>query len=177
MLACLLGLAILPFSKFLHIITTPLLLMLRAAVPRQELSPANLATLRAYELDACMHCSVCSTHCSVAVALDEVPNLNILPSEKLASLMRLCGARPGKPQGRELRLIRQGAYICTSCLRCTDLCTAGIIFFRRHLYRGIGPRSEGSPRQAFVSALSVLCHNYKPLVLADLKASHRSSLT
>ncbi|MFH1034716.1 MAG: 4Fe-4S dicluster domain-containing protein [Pseudomonadota bacterium] len=124
--ACLLGLAILPFSKFLHLFTTPLLLMVRAAVDRQNLSPANLATLRALELDACMHCGTCSVHCSVGVAFSEVPNQHILPGEKLAALMRLSGARRGTPSSADLRLIRQGAYICTSCLRCTELCPAGI---------------------------------------------------
>ena len=125
-LACLLGLAILPFTKFLHLFTTPLLLMVRPAVDRPKMSPASLATLRALELDACMHCSTCSVHCSVGVALNEVPNQNILPGEKLASLMRLSGARRGAPSPAELRSIRQGAYICTSCLRCTNLCPAGI---------------------------------------------------
>jgi heterodisulfide reductase subunit C/nitrate reductase gamma subunit len=124
--ACLLGLAILPFTKYLHIFTTPLLLMVRAAVDRGRLSPANLATLRALELDACMHCSTCSVHCSVGVAMNEVPNQNILPGEKLASLMRMGGARGGAPDPRELKVIRQGAYICTGCLRCTNLCPAGI---------------------------------------------------
>ncbi|MFH1060729.1 MAG: 4Fe-4S dicluster domain-containing protein [Pseudomonadota bacterium] len=125
-LACLIGLATLPFTKFRHLVTTPLLYMIRAAAPRAELSPANLATLRALELDACMHCATCSVHCSVAVAVQAVPNLNILPSEKLESLARLCGAHPGRPDPAEIRRIRQGAYICTGCLRCTRLCPAGI---------------------------------------------------
>jgi len=125
-LASLIGLATLPFTKFRHLVTTPLLYMIRAAAPRDQLSPANLANLRALELDACMHCATCSVHCSVAVAVKAVPNLNILPSEKLASLMRMAGARPGRPDPAELKRIRQGSYICTSCLRCTNLCPAGI---------------------------------------------------
>lgn len=125
-LASLVGLATLPFTKFRHLVTTPLLYMIRAATPRHELSPANLANLRALELDACMHCATCSVHCSVAVAVKAVPNLNILPSEKLASLARMVGVQPGAPAAAELRRIRQGSYICTSCLRCTRLCPAGI---------------------------------------------------
>ena len=126
LLASLIGLAILPFTKFLHLITTPFLYMVRAAAPRDQLSPANLANLRALELDACMHCATCSVHCSVATALRETGNLSLMPSEKLAWLQRLAGGAGQAPDRRELALVRQGAYICTSCLRCTNLCPAGI---------------------------------------------------
>ncbi len=125
-LACLVGLALLPFTKFLHLITTPFLYLIRGAAPRDQLSPANLANLRALELDACMHCATCSVHCSVAAALRETGNLSLMPSEKLAWLGRLSGAHGPAPDRRELALARQGAYICTSCLRCTNLCPAGI---------------------------------------------------
>lgn len=123
-LACWLGLALLPFSKFLHLFTTPLLLMINAVSDRQKMDPANRATVRALELDACMHCAVCSIHCSVAVALRHVPNLLLLPSEKLAALDRT--ARGRAQERRQLETIREGCYICSSCYRCTRLCTAGI---------------------------------------------------
>ncbi|MBI4799367.1 MAG: 4Fe-4S dicluster domain-containing protein [Desulfarculus sp.] len=183
-LASLLGLAILPFSKFLHLFTTPLLLAVRAGMDRRQLSPANLATLRAYELDACMHCSVCSVHCSVGVAYPEVGNQNILPGEKLAALMRLSGARPGQPSPRELRLIRQGAYICTSCLRCTNLCTAGInlqdlwLAMKADLARqGLGStyhdvrQALGRAAQPSRQAPVVRLGNGQPAIHKELKAS------
>lgn len=126
-LACMVGLAILPFTKFLHLFTSPFLLMIQRAVgDPKSLSPANLANLRALELDACTHCAACSVHCSVAVAMKQVPNANILPSEKLNSLMRMAGARFHKPDRAELARIRQGSYICSSCLRCTTTCPVGI---------------------------------------------------
>ncbi len=122
-LATFAALALLPFSKFLHLFTTPLLLMANAATDRERLDPAARALLRALELDACMHCATCSVHCSVAVALHEVPNPSLLPSEKLAALACLAGSQPSD---QALRAMREGAYICTSCYRCTRLCPAGI---------------------------------------------------
>ncbi|MCA1990125.1 MAG: 4Fe-4S dicluster domain-containing protein [Desulfarculus sp.] len=152
--ASLVGLALLPFTKFLHLITTPLLYLVRAAIPRAQLSPANLATLRVLELDACMHCATCSVHCSVAAALRETGNLSLMPSEKLAWLGRLSGAKGPAPTRRELARVRQGAYICTSCLRCTNLCPAGInlqdlwLAMKEDLAaQGLGP-TQAAVRQA-----------------------------
>ncbi len=122
-LAAFAGLALLPFSKFLHLFTTPLLLMVRAVSDRGKMDPAARAFLRALELDACMHCATCSVHCSVAVALHEVPNLSLLPSEKLRALA--CLADHELSDGA-LRTMREGAFLCTSCYRCTQRCPAGI---------------------------------------------------
>lgn len=123
-LAAFAALALLPFSKFLHIFTGPLLLMIRAARPREKMGPAAKALVRALELDVCTHCGACSVHCSVAEAMAHVPNLELLPSEKLMALSRL--ARGKALPGPVLEAIRQGAYLCTSCLRCTRLCPVGI---------------------------------------------------
>ncbi len=123
-LACWLGLAILPFTKFFHLLTSPLLLMINSVSDREKMNPANRAMVRALELDACTHCAVCSIHCSVAVAYKRVPNLNILPSEKLASLAAM--ARGKELSEGDLKIIREGCYICTSCYRCTRLCPVGI---------------------------------------------------
>jgi heterodisulfide reductase subunit C/nitrate reductase gamma subunit len=122
-LATFAALALLPFSKFLHLFTTPLLLMVRAVSDREKMDPAARTFLRALELDACMHCAACSVHCSVAAALHEVPNLTLLPSEKLRAIFYLAG-RAG--DDGVLRAMREGAYICTSCYRCTRICPAGI---------------------------------------------------
>lgn len=123
-LAAFAGLALLPFSKFLHILTGPLLLMIRVAQPREEMDPAARALVRALELDVCTHCGACSVHCSVAEAVRHVPNLSILPSEKLMALGRL--ARGKTSYAQVLDQMRQGAYLCTGCLRCTHLCPVGI---------------------------------------------------
>ncbi len=122
-LACFAGLAYLPFSKFLHVFTTPLSLAINGALARETMDPANRAFVQALELDACTHCANCSRHCSVAAAREVVPNLAILPSEKLAAQRNMSDGRLD-PAG--LAALRQGESFCTKCRRCTDLCPAGI---------------------------------------------------
>ena len=123
-LACFVGLAILPFTKFLHMFSAPLLMAFNAAVDRGEMAPAAKAFYRALELDACTHCGTCSVHCSVAPAVRILPNPTILPSEKLKALGDMARASGGnKP---DPAFVRQGAYVCTDCGRCTRLCPVGI---------------------------------------------------
>ena len=63
----------------------------------------HLTMIQLTELDACMHCRTCSSQCSVAVAFEGIPNNNILPSEKLASIRALVS-------GKELTLRRVQEY-------------------------------------------------------------------
>ncbi len=123
-MACLIGLAYLPFSKFLHIIATPLSLLANSVMDVKSSDPANIATRQALELDACMHCGQCTSRCSVGVVFEQIPNANILPSEKIRALK---GVVSGRELGHgEFQLILDGAYLCTNCHRCTDVCPAGI---------------------------------------------------
>jgi heterodisulfide reductase subunit C len=124
LLACFVGLAYLPFSKFFHVLTAPLGMLSGAVVKKSEPAPAALANHRSMELDACTHCAVCSEHCSVASALTRFDNNNILPSEKLASAKGLVNG--SELTDNTLRLLRQGSDICTGCYRCTELCPSGI---------------------------------------------------
>ncbi len=122
-LSALLFLAYLPFSKMFHMFAGPLSLMINA-VQGGRFNPANAATRQMIELDACTHCGACTFRCSVAVAINEIPNLNILPSEKISSLKRLAfGANLGK---RQLRALQQGVVLCTNCNRCSIACPVGI---------------------------------------------------
>jgi heterodisulfide reductase subunit C/nitrate reductase gamma subunit len=123
-LACFLGLAYLPFSKFFHIFATPAYMMVHAVMRGGRSAPANIATRQAMQLDACTHCGECTTRCSVAVALNEIPNPNILPSEKLAAFRAFLSGR-GLSKKR-LTTIQEGSHICTDCHRCTDVCPIGI---------------------------------------------------
>ena len=124
-MACFVGLALLPWTKFLHIFTSPLVAAINCAnKDRRDMNPASRAFLRALEIDACTHCALCSIHCSVSTAMGELGILDVLPSEKLHSLARM--SRGVKMDARSLNLLRQGADICTSCHRCTDLCPVGI---------------------------------------------------
>jgi heterodisulfide reductase subunit C/nitrate reductase gamma subunit len=122
-LACLIGLAYLPFSKMFHILTTPVSLLANAVMD-QNSDPANIMTRQVMELDACMHCSNCSHRCSVAVAFDSIGNENILPSERMIFLKEYITQKDMVEQG--LASIQQGIYLCTNCDRCTVICPAGI---------------------------------------------------
>jgi heterodisulfide reductase subunit C/nitrate reductase gamma subunit len=123
-LACFIGLAYLPFSKFFHIITSPLSLLANSVMDKRESEPANIATRQVLELDACTHCGQCTSRCSLGVIFEEVGNINILPSEKLRSLKRIVSGKEKDEKG--LRLVMNGLSLCTNCHRCTDVCPAGI---------------------------------------------------
>ncbi|MBF0524593.1 MAG: 4Fe-4S dicluster domain-containing protein, partial [Deltaproteobacteria bacterium] len=123
-LACLIGLAYLPFSKFFHMIAGPISLLANGLMDKAKADPANVATRRIMELDACTHCGTCSVRCSVNVIFWEMHTLTILPSEKLKALKSLAFDQPLTQ--RELRIIQEGSHICTGCHRCTDVCPVGI---------------------------------------------------
>jgi len=123
-LACLVGLAYLPFSKMFHIFASPVSLLANGVIGKEKLAPANRATLQVMELDACTHCGTCSLRCSVAVAFDEIRNINILPSEKIASMKALASGK--RLSSQALRNIQEGIYLCTNCYRCTVVCPVGI---------------------------------------------------
>jgi len=123
-LACFIGLAYLPFSKFLHIITSPLSLLANSVMDKKESDPANIATRQTLELDACTHCGACTSRCSVGIITEEIENVNILPSEKIQSIKRVVYKK--QTDESKLRLILDGIYLCTNCHRCTDVCPAGI---------------------------------------------------
>ncbi len=123
-LACFVGLAYLPFSKFFHIFSTPVHLMVNAVGDHDRAEPVNVATRRAIELDACTHCGSCSIHCSVAPVFSKIPNANILPSEKLIALKAFSTNK--QLSSEKLHAIQEGSFVCTSCYRCTTVCPVGI---------------------------------------------------
>ncbi len=120
---CLFGLAYLPFSKMLHVFTTPVSLLANAVMDKQS-NPANIRTRQMMELDACTRCGTCSNRCSVAVAFDRIGNKAILPSERMEFLKDYYSDKAVGAKG--LAAIQQGIYLCTNCDRCTVVCPAGI---------------------------------------------------
>jgi heterodisulfide reductase subunit C/nitrate reductase gamma subunit len=123
-IACFVGLAYMPFSKMVHILCTPISLVLNRVMDPRHSSPANILTRRILELDACTHCGSCSEHCSAGMFYESLGNEFILPSEKMAYLKNLVG---GKKMGnQQLRAIGEGVYLCTNCDRCTVRCPSGI---------------------------------------------------
>ncbi|UCE83486.1 MAG: 4Fe-4S dicluster domain-containing protein [Deltaproteobacteria bacterium] len=123
-LACWLGLAYLPFSKMFHLFASPLSLLANSVMDMESSSPANIATRQVLELDACTHCGSCTLNCSVGVAFESIPNLNILPSEKIGSLKKL--ASGSRLTEQQLIDVQEGIYLCTNCERCTVVCPVGI---------------------------------------------------
>ncbi len=123
-LACLIGLAYLPFSKMFHLLASPVSLLANAVMEKGRSIPANIATRQVMELDACMHCGSCTQRCSVGIAFEETHNPNILPSEKIASIRALASGK--ELSERDLTILQEGVYLCTNCYRCTVVCPAGI---------------------------------------------------
>lgn len=123
-LACFVGLAYLPFSKMIHILTGPLSLLANAVMDQRTSDPANWVTKQMMELDACTHCGACTQRCAVGIVYEAMPNRNILPSEKMASLKSLAAWGNMTPQ--DTRRIQEGLCLCTNCLRCTGICPVGI---------------------------------------------------
>jgi heterodisulfide reductase subunit C/nitrate reductase gamma subunit len=122
-LSCFLGLALLPFTKMFHLLTSPLVLWINGVTDWAKATPAALATVRAIELDGCTHCATCSLHCSVRPVFQSISNTLILPSEKLTAWGSLTGGRNGD---FPLPTLEAGEYACTKCTRCTTVCPVGI---------------------------------------------------
>ncbi len=123
-LCCFAMLAYLPFSKFRHLFTSSVSLMVRSLEDIGPLQPANRITRRVLSLDACMNCGQCSLHCSVEPINRALGNPNILPSHKLGSLKKYVKKRLTIESG--LSEFNEGSVICTECYRCTQICPAGI---------------------------------------------------
>ncbi len=123
-LSCFIGLAYLPFSKFLHIITSPISILVNGIVGQTIKKPENRATRRALDLQACTHCGTCTLHCSVAPVYQMFSNTYIFPSEKLLALKERSSGVSSSPEARQQ--FSEGSFICTNCNRCSELCPAGI---------------------------------------------------
>lgn len=123
-LACFVGLAYLPFSKMFHLFTGPLSLLSNAVMNRETSDPLNIATRQMMELDACTHCGSCTLRCSMGVVYEEIPNINILPSEKLGVLKTLAAGKT--IDKKQLKELKEGLMLCTNCLKCTGVCPVNI---------------------------------------------------
>jgi heterodisulfide reductase subunit C/nitrate reductase gamma subunit len=180
-LACFLGLAYLPFSKFFHIFSTPVYLLVNAVMEEGKSDPANIATKQAIELDACTHCGDCTLRCSVAVAFNEIPNPNIFPSEKLTAFRALLSGKGLSEQ--RLMTIQEGSYICTDCHRCTDVCPIGIdledlwLNLKRHLVELGYPKPEAWAREAISADFDLTKLKAKTLSLTPVDKEFVGELT
>jgi heterodisulfide reductase subunit C/nitrate reductase gamma subunit len=152
-LACFIGLALLPFTKMFHIISTPISILANSVMDRKTSLPENIATRQVMELDACVHCGTCSRFCSAMMGYEAKHNPYILPSEKMVLLKDLSkGKKPGK---EVLRAVQEGVYLCTNCDRCTVVCPAGINL--KDLWMSVreGLIQEGEPQPLMLSPFSL----------------------
>ena len=154
-LSCFLGLAVLPFTKFFHVFTSPLLMLINGVTDRERLSPADRATIQAIELDACTHCAICSQHCSVRPISLCLGNPCLLSSEKLIAFKAL--SRQKNLSESALRVFQEGNSLCTGCYRGNVYCPVGIdtlnlwsCMQQDLAHRGC-PDLFSSTREAFVS--------------------------
>ncbi|HDM77015.1 MAG TPA: hypothetical protein ENG51_11175 [Deltaproteobacteria bacterium] len=164
-LACFIGLAYLPFSKMFHIIVSPLSILANAVMDDETSDQANIATKQIMDLDACTHCGTCTTRCSVAIAFEEFQNINILPSEKLIAIKSLARGKELSPD--ELKLLQEGAYICTNCYRCTVACPVGINLQSIWFSVREGLLEKGYPELSVLSQLSFYRGLMQRKIVAD----------
>jgi heterodisulfide reductase subunit C/nitrate reductase gamma subunit len=153
-LACFVGLALLPFSKMFHIISTPMSLLANSVMDKGRSLPANIATRQVMELDACVHCGTCSRFCSAMMGYEARENPYILPSEKMAILKKVSWGKDLGKQG--LKALQEGVYLCTNCDRCTVVCPSGINL--KELWLGVreGLIQKGVPEPLILSPLSLV---------------------
>lgn len=111
-------LALMPWGKFFHPAGTTANLLVRGGR-----TDSTNVSLRGLGLDACTRCGQCSLHCSVAPSHRVLGNPDILPMDKLADLRAWLR---GELDGAPLADLVEGSHICTECLRCTQICPAGI---------------------------------------------------
>lgn len=118
-----LALALLPFTKMFHVISTPASLAVRALGRAESNAAENRPTRRALGIDACTHCGVCTRHCAVAPVFRVIENPAVLPSEKPARIGR---SAAGRNTAAQQALLAEGGFLCTDCGRCTKWCPSGI---------------------------------------------------
>ena len=120
-----LALALLPWGKFLHPLSSPANLLVRGGARTSDDHVSRTPLGRALALEACTRCGQCSLHCSVAPSHRVLGNRDILPMDKLGDLRDWLDGRLDNRPGRLADLV-EGSHACTECLRCTEVCPAGI---------------------------------------------------
>jgi heterodisulfide reductase subunit C len=121
--ACFLGLASLPFTRFFHVVAAPVSLLVDAAAQDRAFSSAGRVAQRALALDACVHCGICDSRCSVAPVARYLNNAYLLPSYKLGATGALARGRLPRDEADPAA---EGAFLCTDCGRCTSSCPVGL---------------------------------------------------
>lgn len=125
-LACLLGIVVLPFTRFFHAVADPVSLVARGAAASGPLSLAGRVSRRALAADACIRCGLCDARCSVAPIARWLDNPELLPSRKVQATRRVAGRAWTRIGDGDADRLAQGAHLCTDCGRCTLRCPVGL---------------------------------------------------
>ena len=123
-LSCFFLLAYLPFSKFLHILTTPISLVISGIAGQELKSGENKATRRVFDLSACTQCGTCTSHCAVGPLYDIFNNRWVFPSERVTQIRESAWGRSMDAESKDA--FNQGSFICTLCNKCSQVCPAGL---------------------------------------------------
>jgi heterodisulfide reductase subunit C len=123
-LSCFLGLAYLPFSKFRHILTTPISLIISGLAGQQIKRDENKATRRVFDLSACIQCGTCTSHCAVGPLFEIFNNQWVFPSERVIRIREWAWGRAMDKESRDA--FSHGSFLCTMCNKCSQVCTAGM---------------------------------------------------
>ncbi|MEK7822355.1 MAG: heterodisulfide reductase-related iron-sulfur binding cluster, partial [Planctomycetota bacterium] len=160
--------AYIPYSKLLHLFTTPLNLFLRHASPRGALTPIDFegvgATRRVapteevfgaispkdftwrqlLDVDACMRCGRCDAYCPATLSQKPLSPQKIILDirgqiERDASSPLMGGGVAG-PLPTKTKIDPAEVWSCTTCLACQEACPAGIEHLQKivDLRRGHG---------------------------------------
>lgn len=125
-LACLLGIVVLPLSRFFHAVADPVALVVRGAASTGPLSPAGRVSRRALAADACIRCGLCDARCSVAPLARWLRNPELLPSRKVQATRAVAADALVRMGDGDADRVADGAHLCTDCGRCTDRCPVGL---------------------------------------------------
>ncbi|NWH06201.1 4Fe-4S dicluster domain-containing protein [Desulfobacter latus] len=123
-LSCFFALAYLPFSKFRHILTTPISLIVSGLAGQQIKRNENKATRRVFDLSACIQCGTCTSHCAVGPLYEIFDNPWVFPSERVIRIRESAWGRPMDKESRDA--FSQGSFLCTMCNKCSQVCSAGM---------------------------------------------------
>lgn len=123
-ISCFIGLAYLPYSKLLHILTSPISILTNGISGQFIHRPENKATRRALDIHACTQCGTCTLNCSVGPVFRILSNPYIFPSERVTKIRETTSGAHFDPASK--RRFSEGSFICTECNRCSERCPSGM---------------------------------------------------
>lgn len=134
--------AYVPYSKLIHIIVSPLNILLRSLGPRGALKPIDIETAETFgastvkeftwkqllDLDACMQCGRCQDRCPAFLSEKPLSPRKVIDDLKVnlhSEGPRLLKAKSDEETGQPLVgeiIAEDELWACTTCRACMDIC-------------------------------------------------------